>query len=127
MLIKKEDINHQKVKNSVQLEYKRRFGFILKSKLSGRNKTSAINTYVVPVMRYMARIINWTNKELHSLDTRTRKLITMHRGSHPHADIDRIYLSRSMGGRGLRAVEDTVRENFLLKIMSSDMKLYGLL
>ena len=36
MLIKKEDINHQKVKNSVQIEYKRRLGLILKSKLSGK-------------------------------------------------------------------------------------------
>ena len=40
VLIENEDINHQKVKNSVQLEYKRRLRSILKSKLSGRNKVS---------------------------------------------------------------------------------------
>ena len=112
-MLGKEDINHQKVKNSVQLEYKRRLRFILKTNLSGRHKISAINTYTVPLIRYTAGIINWTNKKLHSLDTKTRKVITVHRGLHPRADIERIYLPRSMGGRGSRTLKDTVREEEL--------------
>ena len=44
-VLKKEYINHQKVKNNVQLEYKRRLRLILKSKLTGKNKISAISIY----------------------------------------------------------------------------------
>ena len=109
-VLEKEDIYHQNVKSNVQSEYKRRLKLVLKSKLTGRNKISAINTYAVPVIRYTAGVINWTKEELHHLDTKTRKLLTIHRGFHPRDDVDRLYLPRTEGGRGLKSIEDTVRE-----------------
>ena len=51
-VLEKEDINHQKDKNSVQLEYNIRLRLILESKLSGKSKISAMNTYAVPLIRY---------------------------------------------------------------------------
>ena len=37
---------------------------ILKSKLNGRNKMMAWNTWTVPVMRYGAGILKWNKSEL---------------------------------------------------------------
>ena len=42
------------------------------------------------------------------MDQRTRKLMTMHKVLHPRDDVDRLYVSRKEGGRGLASVEDTV-------------------
>ena len=42
------------------------------------------------------------------MDRRTRKLMTMHNALHPRSNVDRLYIPRSEGGRGLLSVEDTV-------------------
>ena len=39
---------------------------------------------------------------------RTRKLMTMHKALHPRDDVDRLYVSRKEGGRGLASIEDSV-------------------
>ena len=56
-------------------------------------------------MRYGARILKWNTNVLKSLDRRTRKFQTMHGALHPKRDVDRVYLSRKMGGRGLISCE----------------------
>ena len=42
------------------------------------------------------------------MDQRTRKLMTMHKVLHSRDDVDRLYVSRKQGGRGLASIEDTV-------------------
>ena len=42
------------------------------------------------------------------MDQRTRKLMTMHNASHPRDDVDRLYLPKKEGGRGLASIEDSV-------------------
>ena len=42
------------------------------------------------------------------MDQRTRKVMTMHKALHPGDDVDRLYVSRKEGGRGLACIEDTV-------------------
>ena len=42
------------------------------------------------------------------MDQRTRKLITMHKALHPRDDVDRLYVSRTEGRRGLANIEDSV-------------------
>ena len=42
------------------------------------------------------------------MDQRTRKLMTMHKALHPRDDVDRFYVSRKEGGRGLASIEDSV-------------------
>ena len=42
------------------------------------------------------------------IDQQTRKLLNMHRGLHPGFSIDRLYLPRAQGGRGLLSVKDCV-------------------
>ena len=42
------------------------------------------------------------------MDERTRKLMTMYKVLHPKDDIDRLYVSRKEGGRGLSSTEDNI-------------------
>ena len=50
-------------------------------------------------------IINWHQEELQKLDRKTRKLLTIHGQHHPKADVDRLYVPRKQGGRGLMQLE----------------------
>ena len=52
--------------------------------------------------------LKWIREELKQIDQRTRKLITMHKVLHPRDNIDRLYVSRKEGGRGLASIEDSV-------------------
>jgi hypothetical protein len=42
---------------------------------------------------------------MQKLDRKTRKMLTIHGQHHPRADIDRFYVPRKEGGRGLMQVE----------------------
>ena len=42
------------------------------------------------------------------MDQRTRKLMTMHKVLYPRDDVERLYLSRREGRRGLASIEDSV-------------------
>ena len=50
-------------------------------------------------------VVNCQMKEIRKIDAKTRKLMTMYRVNHPKADVDRIYLLRKEGGRGLIQIE----------------------
>ena len=52
-----EEKEHE-MKIKVTIEYKRRLSLILKSKLNGKNKIQAVNTWVVALLRYGAGILN---------------------------------------------------------------------
>ena len=82
---------------------------MLKSKLNGKNKINAINTWAVSVLRYGAGTIRLTKEELKSLDRMTRKVLTMNGTFHPKSDVDRLCVSRVNGGRGLISCERCVR------------------
>ena len=64
--------------------------------------------WAISLLRYSAAFLDWTKEELQQLDRRTRKLLTMHKGLHPKSNVDRLYISRKEGGRGLLNVEGTV-------------------
>ena len=83
---------------------------ILKSKLNGRNKVTAINTWAVAIFRYGAGIIQWKASELKDLDRKSRKTMTMYGRLHPKSDVDRLYVKRKDRGRGLISVERCIRE-----------------
>ena len=42
------------------------------------------------------------------MDQRTRKLMSIHKSLHPRDDIDRLYVPRKEGRRGLASTEDKV-------------------
>ena len=43
------------------------------------------------------------------LDRKTRNLLTMHKELYPKSDVDRLYVSRKEGGRGLVSCESTIK------------------
>ena len=78
---------------------------ILKSELNARNKITAIGALAVPALRYSFGIINWRIEAIKEIDKKTRKMRTMYKMHHTKADIDRLYVKRKEGGRGLVQVE----------------------
>ena len=42
------------------------------------------------------------------MDQRTRKLMNMHKALHNRDDVNRLYVSRKEGGKGLASIEDSV-------------------
>ena len=48
--------------------------------------------------------------ELHEADRKTRKLLTMHGAFNLNGDVDRLYIERKKGGKGLLQVEQVIRE-----------------
>ena len=58
-----------------------------------------------PLVRYSGPFLKWTKKERRQMDQRTRKLMTIHKALHSRDDIDRLYVSRKEGARGLTSIE----------------------
>ena len=112
-------IKHAATKEKVRKEYYRRIKMILKSELNSCNKITAINALAIPVVSYSLNVINWQMKEIRKMDAKTRKLMTMYRMNHPKADVDRIYLPRKEGGRGLMQLEYTYK----ISVIGLDMYL----
>ena len=111
------------MKIKVTAEYKRGLKLILKSKLNGKNKIQAINTWAVTLLRYGAGIINWNVDELQKVDKTTRETLTMYRTLYPNSDIDWLYLKWKHGGKGLISIEMCVRleeNNLDLHVRGSD-------
>ena len=108
-ILELDKIKEREIKKNIDREYKRRLRLILKSKLNGRNKIIAINTWAVALLRYGAGIIDWNCEELRSLDRNMRKYMTIYGALHPKSDVQRLYLGRKEGGRGLIGCEECVR------------------
>ena len=93
------------MKEKIRKEYYRRVRLIVRSELNGRNKIEAINSLAIPTVQYSFGIIDWKYSEIKKLDSKTRKILTMHGMLHPKSDVDRIYIPRKEGGRGLIEIE----------------------
>ena len=107
-ILEADTIKQVQMKDTIWKEYLRRTRKLLETKLSSRNLIKGINTWAVPLVRYSGPFLKWTREELKQMDQRTRKLITMHKALYPRDDIDRLYVSRKEGDRGLASIEDTV-------------------
>ena len=83
---------------------------VLESWLNGGNlvTTITINTWAVSLLKYAAGVIDLTHGELEALEERVHKFMTMHNALHPKSDVDRLYLPRKKGGRGLISATDAV-------------------
>ena len=90
---------------------------VLKSDLYSANKLEAINTLAVPVVTYSFHVINCTLQELAELDTKTRKFLTMYKMYHPKSDVDRLFLPRAEGGRGLTQLELSYKTTTIVSVL----------
>ena len=64
-------------------------------------------------MRHSPAFLGWSRLQLEDIERRQRKLVTIHNAFHPKSSIDRIYLLRKEGRRGLIGVQDTVETAIL--------------
>ena len=72
-IIQLDEIKETEMKEKITKEFKRRQRLILKSKLNGRNKLTAIKTWAVEIFRYGAGTIHWKASELKDLDRKSKK------------------------------------------------------
>jgi len=80
---------------------------IIISALNTKNKITAIGALSVTVLRYSFGIINWRLEEIREFERKIRKVLTMYKLRNPKGDIDRVYVKRKEGGRGLLQIEVT--------------------
>ena len=93
---------------NVSKEYIKRLRKLLTSKLNDGNLVCRDNTWAVSLLRYSAAFVSWRKNELQAIDRKTRKLFTIYGALHPKSDVDRLYIPRKEGGRGLISIEDCV-------------------
>ena len=103
-LLQANQIRYTEVKKKVKAEYLRRVCKVLESKLNGGNRIKGIDTGAVSLLRYSTAFIDWNCAELTQLDRITGKLMTMHNAVHPKSNVDRLFIFRKDGGRGLQGV-----------------------
>ncbi|XP_068234142.1 uncharacterized protein [Palaemon carinicauda] len=102
------NIEHEEIKDTTRKEYTQRLKAIIKSKFNAGNMIKAINTWAVASIRYSAGIVEWMKAELRSIYQKTRKHMTIQKALHPGAYMERPYITRKEGGRGLLNIEDCV-------------------
>ena len=69
-------------------------------------KVTAQNTFAVPLITPTIGVLDWTRHEIDQLDVKTRKVSAMTGSMHTNSDINRLYLTRKKGCRGLQCIAD---------------------
>lgn len=106
-----DGICHGSMKEKIWVAAKAKLRKLLGTELNSRNLLLAINECVLPVISYSFGVINWLEGELKGLDIGVRKLLHMHRVITIKSDVDRLYVPRSSGGRGLISVWDSFKSS----------------
>ena len=75
--------------------------------------------YALPVLTYAAACIDWTNEDLTKMDIDTRKILAFKKIMDKFSCIERLYVPRKSGGKGLISIKDQIqklRENTFIHI-----------
>jgi len=100
-------------KERVSKEYFTRTRKIWSSELSAYNKVIAHNSFAVPVLISTVGVLDWNISEIQGIDIKTRKILTLSRSFHPNSDVDRLYMQKQFGGRGLRQVQSSYESRII--------------
>ena len=65
-------VKEQEMKDILRDEYVRRLKLAMSSKLNGRNKIKAVNTWAAALLRYSRGVIRRQKNELQNMDRMTR-------------------------------------------------------
>ena len=71
----------------------------------------AINEFVLPLITYSFGILNWLESDLKGFDVQIRKLLNIYQMFNINSDVDRLYVPRKSGGRGVMSVRDAFKSN----------------
>ena len=75
----------------------------------------AHNSFAIPVITPTVGLVDWTIDNMNHLHIKMRKILCMTGNFHPNSDIDKLYISRKKGGRGLKKIK-TMHESRLIAI-----------
>ena len=98
------------IREGASKEFLQRVWLIWSSPLSDALKVQATNTFAMSVLSYFITTTEWTIYEVQERDRQVRKILRDNKGRHPCASVHLMYLPRSMGGRGLKSVEQEYKE-----------------
>ena len=88
-------------KSRVQKEYFKRLKKVWSSELSVFNKTIAHNAIALPVPTPIFGILDWTVEDIKAIDIKTRKILSLTGNFNINSDVDKLYSTRKLNGRGL--------------------------
>ena len=94
-------INKERVKS----EHFKRVKKIWKSELSGYNKHIAHNAFAVTILKPTFGLLDCTIEAIEQIDVRTRKILCITGNFHRNSDVDRLYIPRRKGSRGLKSIQ----------------------
>lgn len=100
-ILQTNKIEHTRIKQSLTGQFQSRLRKLLKSKLSSKNLTKAINSYAIPILQYSFGVVKWTQTDLENINRMVRTELTKFRKHHPGSAVERINLPREDGGRGI--------------------------
>ena len=126
-ILEADNFLEEKMKLNVSKECNRRLRKVLKSKLNGGSLVHGVNAWAVSLLRYSAAFVSWRKSELQAIDRKTRKLFTIYRVLDSKSDVDRLYIPRKQGGRGLLTIEDCVEfaiRGLEVSVHGSDERFY---
>ena len=121
-ILEADKVLKEKIKLNVSKEYIRSLRKVLKSKLNGGNLVCGVNTWAVSLLRYSAVFVSWMKSELQAINRITRTLFTIYGALHLKSDVDRSYICRKEGGRGLISIEDCVDLAIIWKCMFMEVR-----
>ena len=108
-VLESENIKHNEMKAITLEKFKKKLKAILKTDLNSKNIMTALNEYANPVLTYTFGIVNWTEQDIKGIDILVRKKLNMNRMFEIKSDVDRLYIRRENGGRGLVSLWDSFR------------------
>ena len=115
-------IKQVEMKENFLKEYLGRTRKLLETKLHSRSLIKGISIWAVQHLRYSGPFLKWTRK-LQKMNQRTRKHLVMHNALHPRDDVDRMYVSRKEGRRGLVSIQDSIDASICCILTSDPAKL----
>ena len=101
------EANLGRTKQRIKSELYKRLRKTWQSDLNARNKTRANNSWAVAVLRYFFGMMKWSKRELLEMDRKARRIMRLNKSHHMNASLERLYLPRNEGGRGLQSIEMT--------------------
>ena len=83
---------------------------ILTSPFSDHAKVAASNQYALPVLTYLMWTQTWPIANIQQLDQVGRKIVVENGGNHPKGSTAILFMSRKLGGSGLKSVENEYKD-----------------
>ena len=107
-ILEADPIKKVEIKEKLKKRYLRRTRKPSETKLYSRNLVKGINNWAILLVRYSGPFLKRTKEELQQINQRTRKPMTKHKALHPRDDVERLYVPRKEGRRGLASTEDII-------------------